>query len=223
MSTALVRGVFDAHAAEFDAWFGQNRALYQSELNALRAAGPRGAVLDLGVGSGVFASKLGASLGVDVSRNVIQLSRKRGLEVLLADVKHLPVRAGAFDSVVVSFTICFVDDAQAMLREASRVLKPTGRLVLGAITLDSEWGRLYAREGAKGHKFYSKARFFRAKQIGALLSRTGFHLERAFGAVSFTPSEPPKTEEATRIDFEDPAEVGRYGFVCLRATKTRRS
>ena len=222
MSTALVRGVFDRYAAEFDAWFGENRALYLSELHALEAAGPKGLVLDLGVGSGIFASRLGTALGVDVSRKVLQLSKRRGLEVLLGDVKHLPVKDGAFDSVIISFTICFVDDAQAMLNEASRVLAGKGRLILGEITLDSGWGRLYAREGKKGHKFYSKAKFLTAKETKNLLSRAGFRIERAFGTVGFAPTEEPQVEEAARVDFGNPSEVGRYGFVCVRAKKSLR-
>ena len=222
MSTALVRGIFDRYATEFDAWFGENMTLYLSELHALEAAGPKGTILDLGVGSGIFASKLGATLGVDVSKKVLQLSKKRGLEVLLADVERLPVRDGAFDTVIISFTICFVDDAQAMLNEASRVLAEKGRLILGEITLDSEWGRLYAREGKKGHKFYSKARFLTAKETEKLLSGAGFQIERAFGTVGFAPTQEPQFEEAARIDFGDPSEVGRYGFVCIRAKKSSR-
>jgi hypothetical protein len=41
--------------------------LYDSEPNALKAARSTGVTLDVGVGSGVFASRLGISVGVDAS------------------------------------------------------------------------------------------------------------------------------------------------------------
>ena len=220
MRTAQVRETFDAHAREFDAWFGENKELYLSELDALRAAGPRGNVLDVGVGSGAFASKLGVQLGVDVSRGVLELSRGRGLPVVQGDATQLPIRDNTFDTVVISFTICFVDDAMAMLKEASRVMKEDGRLLLGEITLDSSWGRLYAREGRKGHPFYSRAKFFTLAKTLALLSRAGFRTGRAYGSVSFGPTDEPKAEKAVRVDL-NASSAGRYGFVCLRASKGR--
>jgi ubiquinone/menaquinone biosynthesis C-methylase UbiE len=221
MSTNLVRSVFDRNAEEFDAWFRRNGRVYLSELNALKAAGPTGRILDLGVGSGVFASRIGVHLGVDVSRNMLEISRKRGLRVLQADVKNLPIRDDSFDSVIVSFTICFADDALAMLNEAFRVLREKGRLVLGEITLDSEWGRAYSIEGKKGHRFYGKARFFTLRETLSLLSKSGFRAERAFGALRFGPAEEPRIEKAVRIDFRKRSEASRYGFVCLRAAKNR--
>ncbi len=221
MSTILVRGVFDSHAEEFDAWFGENRKIYLSELNALRAAGPRGRVLDVGVGSGVFAHRLGASLGVDVSRKMLELSRKRGLQVIQADAKSLPFRDGALDTVVVSFTICFVDDVLGMLKEAFRILNSKGILILGEITLDSKWGRLYSAEGKRGHPFYSRARFFTLGETLSLLSKSGFATESAFGSVSFGPTEEPRVEKATKFKPENQDAFSRYGFVCLRAVKSR--
>lgn len=222
MDAALVRQTFDDNAGEFDQWFGKNRKIYLSELNALRAAHPQGLTLDIGVGSGIFASKLGTFLGIDVSRNLLELSRKRRLRVVQADATHIPARDRSFDSVVISFTICFVDDARAMLCEAFRVLKDDGRLLLGEIALDSEWGQLYAREGRKGHPFYSKARFLTLRDTRSLLSEAGFKIEGAFGTVEFGPSEKPKVEEATPIDLGNPSEAARYGFVCLTALKDGR-
>ena len=223
MGTRAVRDVFDRSAREFDAWFGKNRALYLSELDALRAAGPSGEVLDVGVGTGVFASKLGVRFGVDISRGVLELSRRRGVQVVQAEATHLPIKSGSFDSVVISFTICFVEDAGAMLKEASRVLKAGGRLLLGEITLDSRWGRLYAEEGRKGNKFYSRAKFFTWRRTLSLLSKSGFLAERAYGSVSFSPTERARVEKAVEIDPRNRSEARGYGFLCVRAAKVAKS
>ena len=221
LSTAQTRRVFDAHAGEFDAWFGKNRKVFLSELDALRAAGAEGRVLDVGVGSGVFASRLGARLGVDVSREMLLLSRRRGVPVVQADASHLPLRSGAFDTAVISFTICFADDPPAMLAEASRVLVEGGVLILGEITLDSEWGRAYAARGEEGDPFYGGARFFTLRETLSLLDEGGFRLDGAFGSVAFGPAEDQRVEKAVKVDVEDEADVRRYGFLCLRALKKR--
>ena len=219
MSTAQVKGVFDAHARKFDAWFVQNERIYLSELDAIRAAGPRGRIIDVGVGSGIFAHKLGTRLGVDVSREMLALCTKRGVPAVLSDAKYLPIRDGAFDTVVISFTICFVDDAPAMLKEAASVLVGEGRLIRGDTTSDSIWGRVYMREGKKGDPFYSRARFFTLRRSLSLLSKAGFRLDGAFGSLSFGPTQEQRVEKAVKVNVEDKVDAERYGFLCLRALK----
>jgi ubiquinone/menaquinone biosynthesis C-methylase UbiE len=62
------------------------------------------------------------SAGVDVSWELLKISKTRGLEVVLADVGALPFRNATFDAVVSSFTICFVESVSMMLAESRRVL-----------------------------------------------------------------------------------------------------
>lgn len=42
----------------------------------------------------------------------------------------LPFADGSFDAIVSSFTLMFVADLESQAREASRVIKPSGKLVL---------------------------------------------------------------------------------------------
>ena len=55
----------------------------------------------------------------------------------------LPFSNHAFAYALCVTTICFVDDASAMLSEAYRVLKPGGGLVIGFIDRTSSLGQHY--------------------------------------------------------------------------------
>lgn len=221
MNTVEVRDLFDRHARDFDRWFRKNRKIFISELDALRAAKPRRAVLDLGVGSGAFAGELGATVGVDISRKMLELSAKRKIRVVQADAQAVPVRDRIFDTVVVSFTMCFVPDVTAMLREAFRVLRKGGRLILGEVPADSSWGRLYGQMGRQGDPYYRRARFFTLRESLSLLRKAGFEIDSAYGTVTLGPAENPRIERAHEFKVNDKSAVGKYGFVCLRALKRR--
>ena len=100
----------------------------------------RGAVLEIGVGTGLNA----ALFPVDVDRVILsepdpamrhRLSQRlaslgRHYEILDAPADHLPVDSGAVDTVVSTLVLCTVDDLAATLAEIRRVLAPGGRLIL---------------------------------------------------------------------------------------------
>lgn len=220
ISTNIVRKTFDNYATEFDNWFIKNKELYVSELKALKATRPKGLILDIGVGSGVFASKISASVGIDVSRQILKISQSRGLEVIQADATALPFRNHVFDTVVVTFTVCFVEDVTRMLVESSRVLKVTGMLVLGEITLDSAWGKLYSKKGKGGHRFYRVARFLTFRKTVSFLAATGFTIEKIFATLSFSPQDRPQVQEPVELSPMDYGDIKRYGFICLVAKPT---
>jgi ubiquinone/menaquinone biosynthesis C-methylase UbiE len=56
-------------------------------------------------------------------------------------------------------TICFVDDLKKAFREAFRVLKKEGFIVIGFIDKDSELGKIY-RANKNKSRFYKIAEFF---------------------------------------------------------------
>jgi SAM-dependent methyltransferase len=100
----------------------------------------RGKVLELGIGGGLnleFYDPNGVDsvTGVDPSealrRRAMAAPRSDGLnvEVLDGDAEDLPFDAGAFDTVVCTFTLCSVRNPAAALAEARRVLKPGGNFL----------------------------------------------------------------------------------------------
>jgi SAM-dependent methyltransferase len=98
-------------------------------------------VLEVACGSGVFlraAADRGAAVtGIDSSEQLVELARARVPEAELAvgDLQELPYGDDAFDVVAGFNAFFFADDMVAALREAGRVAKPGGEVVIQV------WGR----------------------------------------------------------------------------------
>ena len=99
----------------------------------------RGEVLEVAVGTGRnFAHHpAGARVtGIELSPEMLGHARRRaaalGSEVELreGDAQALEFAAESFDTVVITLALCTIPDDHAAVREARRVLRPGGRLVL---------------------------------------------------------------------------------------------
>jgi SAM-dependent methyltransferase len=99
------------------------------EVDALhRLLGPgQGRCLDLGCGTGVggaAVAELGWTVvGVDISSDLLDAARSRGLEALLASADALPFEDSSFDAAVSFFTHTDIDEFAAAMREVARVLR----------------------------------------------------------------------------------------------------
>ncbi len=98
-------------------------------------------VLDMGCGAGhtalAAAPRAARVVAVDVTPEMLQvaegLARQRGIaniEFRRADVAALPFPDASFDAVTSRFSAHHYADPQQALREAARVLRPGGRLLL---------------------------------------------------------------------------------------------
>jgi len=165
---------FEIHHRRYDDWFVRHAAAYQFELLAVRALLPwHGLGLAIGVGTGRFAAPLGVQVGIDPAYEMLDYAANRGISTVQAVAEALPFANSSFDYALSVTTICFVDDATAMLTEAYRVLKPGGELVIGFIDRTSDLGQHYLAHQAE-NVFYSEATFFSADKVGQLLRDTGF-------------------------------------------------
>jgi ubiquinone/menaquinone biosynthesis C-methylase UbiE len=165
---------FEAYHQRYDEWFLQHAAAYHSELLAVRAQLPwDGLGLSIGVGGGRFAAPMGIQIGIDPAREMLSYAEKRGLTCVQAVAEALPFAKHSFTRALCVTTICFVDDAGAMLREAYRVLQPGGVLVIGFIDRTSALGQHYLVHQAE-NVFYRDATFFSAVEVEQLLHDTGF-------------------------------------------------
>lgn len=166
--------IFETEADRYDRWFEDHPHAYQSEVEAIRSLLPAsGHGLEIGTGTGRFSTPFGIIDGVEPSVVMRKIAEQRGLNVLDAKAEALPFPDCAFDFALMVTTICFVDDAALACREARRVLKPGGRLVIGLIDLDSKLGQQYESRKADS-PFYRDARFFSISEIIQLLDSAGF-------------------------------------------------
>lgn len=144
-----VHRLFDRVAHLYDMGWLQ-RALYaavqEQALAELRSRQPR-SVLDVGCGTGIFASRLeqqlapGGVVGCDLSAGMLAeaAARSRRVGWVRADSARLPLRAGAFDAVVCTQAFHFFDQPAAWA-EFRRVLAPGGHALVGMFHPRTEVG-----------------------------------------------------------------------------------
>jgi ubiquinone/menaquinone biosynthesis C-methylase UbiE len=99
----------------------------------------RGRVIEIGFGSGLnlgfYGPRVERLTAVDPSAALWRLARARvarapmPVQFAQASAERLPFGAGAFDTAVMTWTLCSIPDPAAALREIRRVLTPAGRLV----------------------------------------------------------------------------------------------
>lgn len=174
----MTGGYFDAHAAQYDAWYDSEvgRLIFATEVACLRPFIHRhpGPGLEIGVGSGRFAQALDIEYGVDPSIALLRMARARGIRAVMAKGEDLPFPDEVFEEVLLALTLCFVREPARVLEESRRVLRPGGGLILGLILRESPWADFYARRGREGHPIYSQTTFSTRNEVEALLRSSGF-------------------------------------------------
>lgn len=201
---------FDTQANDYDVWFETHSDLYRAELEAVRSFIPAsGNGVEIGAGSGRFAAPLGIPIGVEPAPRMAELARQRGIEVLEGIAEALPFTDSSFDFAVMVTVVCFLDDIVQAFREAGRILKSNGILVIGFIDRESELGQQYGQKKEQS-RFYRDASFYSVDELEALLTKAGFS-DFAYRQTLF-PGE---------ISGQDVMEGhGSGGFVVIQAHKT---
>lgn len=204
---------FTKYTTEYDAWFDENRPLFLSELNAVRHFMPgKGRFIEVGVGTGRFASQLGVKVGIEPSHPMGRMAQQRGIDVIAGVAEALPVLSGSFDVVLFVTTLCFFDAVEQTLGEAYRILNDEGLVVIGMIDSKSALGQKY-EEKKESSPFYKDATFHSPQAICKTLSKTGFDnihcIQTIFGKNGEQQELQPFTEG-----------FGDGGFVVICARKT---
>ena len=99
-----------------------------------------GAVLEIGMGAGhnlpyYDTQRVSSVVGIDPCRTSWGLAQPRAqglgvpLDFVEGSAEDMPLEDAQFDSVLMTFSLCTIPNAQAALAEIHRVLKPGGQLV----------------------------------------------------------------------------------------------
>ncbi|MGC1813173.1 MAG: methyltransferase domain-containing protein, partial [Solirubrobacterales bacterium] len=137
--TERIRTIFDKQAPKYDKSMSRfERWLFAGnrEWVCERAEGE---VLDLAAGTArnlPFYPNGVKVTGVELSPEMAELGRQRatdlgrGIDMRVGDAEALPFPDDSFDTVVCTYGLCTIPDDAAAVREAKRVLRPGGRILL---------------------------------------------------------------------------------------------
>jgi ubiquinone/menaquinone biosynthesis C-methylase UbiE/DNA-binding transcriptional ArsR family regulator len=140
---ALAQAYFQAHAKEWDSI----RALHVAEasveaaISAAVGTEPSAFLIDLGTGTGrmleLLAERYRRGLGIDRSPAMLAYARAKlerakltHAQVRQGDIYDLPLGDAVADAVIMHQVMHFLADPVQAIREAARVLKPAGRLII---------------------------------------------------------------------------------------------
>lgn len=167
---------FNDHVAEYEEWYKKYRYVFKSEVAAIKQLMPKGDNihgLEVGVGTGRFAKALGIKEGIDPAVNMRTLAQKKGIFVVNAVAEKLPYKALQFDIVLMSSCISYFNDIEEAFKEACRVLKRSGCVIVGFVDKNSRLGKYYEDRKSKS-VFYKQANFYSVNKVEKELKKAGF-------------------------------------------------
>ncbi|MGQ9680398.1 MAG: class I SAM-dependent methyltransferase [Candidatus Bathyarchaeia archaeon] len=117
-----------------------------------------------------------------------------------------------FDYVLMTVTLCFLDDPDSALKEIYRILRCNGILGVCIIVKDSPWGQLYVKKAEQGHRFYRYAHFYSLSELEELLEKHDFTIVDYKSTLTC----PPLSVVVMENPKSDPLQGS---FVCVKAVK----
>lgn len=210
----LKTDVFSEHVEAYEAWYEKYPMVYLSEVAAIKEQflklpeNIKG--IEVGLGTGRFAQPLGIKEGIEPSTEMAKKAIKRGIEVVSGTAENIPYKDLQFDFVLF-VTICHLSNIKEALKEANRVLKPKGSLIIGFIDKDREIGKVY-EEKRQQSTFFRYANFYTVDYITKILKKAGFK-DLEFNQTLFG-----NLDEISKVQLPKLG-VGEGSFVVVRAIK----
>jgi ubiquinone/menaquinone biosynthesis C-methylase UbiE/predicted ester cyclase len=137
--TERVQRIFDKQAPKYDKSMARFERLLFSGNREWVCSRAEGEVLELAAGTArnlPFYPEDVRVTGVELSPEMAALARKRAedfgrqIDVRVGDAEALDFPDESFDTVVCTYGLCTIPDDAAAVREARRVLRPGGRILL---------------------------------------------------------------------------------------------
>lgn len=99
----------------------------------------------------------------------------KGRSMPVADIESLPLATDSMDAVLLHHSLDYTQDSHRLLREATRVLRPGGRLIILGFNPMSMWGVSRAVRWRRQTPW--NARFISRRRLTDWLSLLDFHVE----------------------------------------------
>jgi SAM-dependent methyltransferase len=203
---------FNEHVSEYEQWFVDHYFVFQSELTALRKAIPeKGAGVEIGIGSGIFALPLKIQDGIEPSPAMRRKAKERGIYPIDGVAEKLPYPDKSYDYSLMVTTICFLDNIIQSFKEVYRILRKKGKFIIGFVDKNSPVGKIYL-ENREQSLFYKDAIFYNTREIYRYLRKTGFKIDMTWQTV-FGSLNDIVEDQKPRKGY------GKGSFVVIRARK----
>jgi ubiquinone/menaquinone biosynthesis C-methylase UbiE len=137
--TDRIRKIFDEQAPKYDRSMARFERLLFAGNREWACSRAEGDVLEIAVGTARNLEHYpdGVRLtGIELSPEMTELGRKRAqelgreIDLRVGDAEKLDFADESFDTVVCTYGLCTIPDDAAAIREARRVLRPGGKLLL---------------------------------------------------------------------------------------------
>jgi ubiquinone/menaquinone biosynthesis C-methylase UbiE len=174
------------------------QALEQRLILELVGAVDGSRVLDLGSGDGLLTAALATqgalAVGIDIDRSILRAAVARTgpphgepARFVEGRLEQLPFHDASFDVVVAVTVLCLVSDQAMAVREAARVLRPGGRLIIGDLGRWNAWAVRRRIKGWFGSRLWRLAHFSSAADLKRLAAQAGLAVEAVRGSVYYPP------------------------------------
>lgn len=216
------------NAVEFDRWWGRNGNIFETEALAIEEVLPesRSDAIVIGNGTGKFALRLGLPFGIDPSEEMCELARKKGIDARQGTAEDVPYADEQFSLVLMIGVVSYVNDLEKSFREAFRILKPDGKIVVAFVAKGRKFAELYERAAGRGEypegespefpypiEFAKEANWRSVEEVIDHLHECGF---LALETVQTLTSEPKNANDMVELPFPD---YDRGSWIVIKGTK----
>jgi ubiquinone/menaquinone biosynthesis C-methylase UbiE len=201
---------FDIFTEEYENWFKENELVFQSELLALKQVIPVGKEgIEIGIGSGIFAEKLDIKFGIDPSEKMLNYAAQRNLTVKKGFAENLPYPDNSFDFAAFITSLCFIDNPGKAIKEAHRIIKDKGDIIIAFIDKESSLGKSLLME-KEDSKFYRHAKFYSVSELTSMIVNNHFEITEIYQTL---------TEINLKIPENPMKGHGKGSFVVIKGRK----
>jgi SAM-dependent methyltransferase len=205
-------------------------ALEQRRILALVGSVDGQRVLDLGCGDGLLTATLAThgarAVGIDIDRSAlhtavarVHAARAGSARFVEGRIEHLPFADDTFDVVTAVTVLCLVSDRETAVREAARVLRPGGRLIIGDLGRWNAWAARRRIRGWFGSYLWRSAHFSTAANLSRLVAQAGLTVEAVRGSVYYPPVGVLARALAPLDDWLGTVTTIGAAFIAVAATK----